>query len=92
MLIPLSHCFHVFQEGLEIASIHAVNFGISAELLWVVGRPVAMTAAEHLVQPGVKGLEPVRAQFFLHFVNVEALVLVTVHSNGSETESVGKRV
>jgi hypothetical protein len=92
MLIPLSQCLRVFQERFEIAGIHAGNLAISAEQLWMVSRPVAMTATEHFLQPSLERLEPFRAQFFLHFVNVEALALVTVHRNGPVTETVRKRI
>jgi hypothetical protein len=69
-----------------------VNLAISAKLLWMVSRPGAMTATEHFFQASLESFESVRAQSSLHFVNVESLMSVTVHRNGSETKSVGKRV
>jgi hypothetical protein len=92
MLILLSQHLRAFKEHFQIAGIHAVNLAISTKLLWIVSRPVAMAATEHFLQPSLERLEQVRAQFFLHFVNVEALMLVTVHRNWPETESVRKRV
>jgi hypothetical protein len=69
-----------------------VNLAISANLLWMVSRPGAMTATEHFLQASLERFEPVRAQSSLHFVNIEPLMVVTVHRNGSETKSVRKRV
>src|SRR5450432_4715138 len=92
MLIALLQCLLVFQECFKIARIQAVNLAVSAILIWMVSRPFAMAATEHFLQAGLKRLKPVRPQFFLHFINVETLMVVTVHRNGSDSEAVRKRV
>jgi hypothetical protein len=47
MLILLLRHLRAFKERFEIVGIYAENLAISAMLIWMVSRPVAMAATEH---------------------------------------------